>query len=261
MDLDFFIPEGVPDLPEVDPTEIDLVAGEGHLLDQWWQDQQVDGLCAPTSAAIVTSAITGELHPKDEVAAVAERLGLIERMADGTYSGMDAHGIERLLEYYNVDADVERGSMDELRHLLGSGSQAIVAVDSDEIWYGPDDGDPNDRFADHALVVAGIDEARGTVILADPGDPVGGRGHEMTIAEFQNAWADSGYEMVVAEPCDPAPAAQPEPAAATRQAHRGESGGGPAPVLQVASAVIVPLVVGAGVIKKIVLKRKRGGAR
>ncbi len=68
MGRDFLLDiAGGADVPEVDRTGLDCVAGDGHALDPWWQDREVDGLCAPTSAAIAHSYITGELVDKDAV--------------------------------------------------------------------------------------------------------------------------------------------------------------------------------------------------
>jgi hypothetical protein len=261
------------ELPGIDVEGIDWIAGDGHLLDPSWQDQEADGLCAPTSAAIVLSYLTGEFHDKDAVASTAMQLGLLTAEGDGTFSGMTCMEIEKLLDHYQLDADVANGSMDQLRQLLNSGAQAIVAVDSDEVWYaGSDDADPADRGSDHALVVAGIDEARGTIVLADPGNPDGGKGYEMSIADFENAWADSHYEMVVAQTSQPfpAPVAEPSPdpagdwtpaptkqQAAPHQAAGTPRSGGLVGIASMAGMVIVPLLVAGRHIRRIRLAKRR----
>ena len=74
----------------------------------------------------------------------------------------------------------------------------MLAVDSGEIWYGED---VEDDAADHAVVVTGVDEERGVVIVSDPGDPEG-NAKEYPIEQFEDAWADSGYAAAV---CDVSP--------------------------------------------------------
>jgi hypothetical protein len=71
-------------------------------------------------------------------------------------------------------------------------------VDAEKIW-----GTGNDRGqADHVVVVAGVDETRGMVILSDPGNPKGNM-EEVPISQFDAAWRTSGDEMLVANAPDP----------------------------------------------------------
>ncbi len=84
----------------------------------------------------------------------------------------------------------------------------IVGVDSSEIW---NPGfDPNDALsdymgvpgegADHAVRVVGIDHSDPSnpmVVLSDSGTP-DGQGSMIPLAEFEDAWADSGQFMVTA---------------------------------------------------------------
>ena len=49
--------------------------------------------------------------------------------------------------------------------------------------------------SDHALVVTQVDFNAGTVTLADPGSP-DGNGLTVSIEQFEDAWADSNFEMV-----------------------------------------------------------------
>jgi hypothetical protein len=269
-DLLDFGETGEPDLPELDVSEVDFVDGEGHLLDPFWQDQEADGLCAPTSAAIVMSFISGQFHDKDEIAEKAIELGLLEPLPDGSFSGMTLYDLEHLMEYYNVDGDVQHGTFEQLQRALDQGSQVIVAADSDEVWFAGvnDDGSPTDRMADHALVVAGIDESRGVVILSDPGNPDVGQGYEMTLADFRNAWADSGNEMLVTEPDrDGVPPTQPPSGPSQPQQHpaatgSGEHGGdGLAAIAGTAAALIVPLTIAGRMIRRVRLKRSRSGGK
>jgi hypothetical protein len=71
-------------------------------------------------------------------------------------------------------------------------------VDSSEIWYGEDASEG----PDHALVVTDIDREAGIAILSDPGQPEGD-GFTVPLDEFEDAWADGGNSMIVAD--EPAP--------------------------------------------------------
>jgi hypothetical protein len=73
-------------------------------------------------------------------------------------------------------------------------------VDSGEIWQ-PGGESVEDDTPDHVLVVAGIDDERGVVILSDPGVPNGSQ-LEVPIEQFEQAWADSGHQMLVADEPD-----------------------------------------------------------
>ena len=265
MDIDDLIAGGSESfdypLPELDPDAIDWVTGDGHLLDQWWQDQEVDGLCAPTSAAIVMSCLTGRVYDKDHVAQVAMNMGLLTQETDGTFSGMTALETERLIDAYGLDADVEQGSIAELRERLSAVPPipVIVAVDSDEIWYRTaDDLTVDDAGADHALVVAGIDERRGTVILADPGNPSAGRGYEVALAEFENAWADSDNQMIVTRKPSVAPTPLPDlTPPRERTPAPAPPVGGDGPSVTAVAAVIIPLVIAASALRRVKLGRPR----
>jgi hypothetical protein len=220
-------------LPEIEGTSIDWVSGAGHSMDPFWQAQEVDGWCAPTSAAIAIGALLGDPLDKDGVVQTAISLGLLEQNPDGTFSGMTCQDLEQLIDHYGLDADMANGSMSGLRDLLNGGSQIIVSVDADEVWYQQsDDLAVDDAGADHALVVAGIDDSRGMVILADPGDADRGRGYEIPIAMFEDAWADSDHEMVVAQnPSQPTPMVDPAaPASPISPAGLEPGGEAPAPV-------------------------------
>ncbi|MGO4205013.1 hypothetical protein AB4Z09_25405 [Rhodococcus sp. TAF43] len=91
--------------------------------------------------------------------------------------------------------------MDDLAAKLADGYGVIAMVDSGELWT-PAEEIVEDNKPDHVLVVAGIDTDRGVMILSDPGNP-DGTGLEVPIAQFEDAWADSGNTMLVADDTDP----------------------------------------------------------
>jgi hypothetical protein len=175
----------------------------GSVESVFWQDQEVNGLCAPTSAAMVISEFAGRFVAKDDVAGVAAQHGLLTHGPDG-WNGMTAAETEQLLELYGIPCHVERGNLDTLSAYLDANRSVILAVDSGEIW-GLERGDPDGAAADHALLVTAIDDARGVAVLNDPGDPHGAA-REVPLAVLQDAWADSGNLMVVTDAV-PAPGA------------------------------------------------------
>jgi hypothetical protein len=87
---------------------------------------------------------------------------------------------------------------------LQHNDRVIVGLNANEIWHPCRDsatGEPVELpLAGHAVWVTGIDqELDGSikVILCDSGTP-DGRAEAVDVADFLNAWADYGNEMVVA---------------------------------------------------------------
>jgi hypothetical protein len=173
-----------------------------------WFYQLVDGYCGPASAAQVIAQYTGVvIDDPQELVDRALELGL---MQDGDPArGMTLPNLEILLEDQGVPCTVQDSSIDDLKTKLDDGYGVIAMVDSGEIWH-PDREAREDDTADHFLIVAGIDEARGVVILSDPGAPNGNQ-LEVPIDQFEDAWADSGHRILVADTPDPDLADHPDP--------------------------------------------------
>ncbi|MGB7235830.1 MAG: C39 family peptidase [Rhodococcus sp. (in: high G+C Gram-positive bacteria)] len=170
---------------------------------QWtidWFYQQVDGYCGPSVVGQLVAEYTGaNITDPQHLVDRAVELGLIS--AEDPAAGMTLPDIERLLEDQGVPATISSGSLDDLRARLGDGHAVIAMVDSGEIWQPSREG-VEDNTPDHVLVVAGIDDDRGVVILSDPGVPNGSQ-LEVPIEQFEQAWADSGNQMLVADHPDP----------------------------------------------------------
>ncbi|MFC4605827.1 C39 family peptidase [Rhodococcus kronopolitis] len=162
-----------------------------------WFFQQFDGYCGPSVVAQVVAQYTGAtVTDPQQLVDRAVELGLM----DDPSEGMTLTAVEALLEDQGVPCTRTDGSLDDLRDRLDAGYGVIAMVDSGEIWTPEEEtGDADD--ADHVLVVAGIDDARGVVILSDPGVPYGNQ-LEVPIARFEDAWADSGHQMLVTEAPD-----------------------------------------------------------
>ncbi|NKV32945.1 hypothetical protein GS921_24975 [Rhodococcus hoagii] len=165
-----------------------------------WFFQEVDGYCGPSSAAQVVSEYTGlDISNPQQLVDRALELGLF--VGGDPTNGMTITSLEVLLEDQGVPCHVESSSMDDLAAKLDDGYGVIAMVDSGELWT-PADEVVEDDTADHVLVVAGIDTDRGVVTLSDPGNP-DGNGLKVSIAQFEDAWADSGNTMLVADDTDP----------------------------------------------------------
>ncbi|MGK2879523.1 MAG: C39 family peptidase [Mycobacterium sp.] len=165
------------------------VYGESEA--QYWQYQEVNGLCGPTSAAIILSEQLGAEVPFTDVAQTAVDLGIIAEYDNGEFSGTFAHGMVDVFAEYGVEATVEYGDLPTLEGFLEEGRDVMVAVDAFEIWGGDDSVTSN-----HYLVVTEIDEQNGIVTLNDPGTP-DGAAMEVPLETFVDAWADGSNEMIV----------------------------------------------------------------
>ena len=88
--------------------------------------------------------------------------------------------------------------MDDLRTRLDAGDEIIIGLDSDDLYGQGDAPFADDMVAGHAVVITGIDDEAGVVYINDPGFP-DGAGVAISIEAFEDAWADSGSTMIVAE--------------------------------------------------------------
>ncbi|GAB1692144.1 hypothetical protein [Krasilnikovia sp. M28-CT-15] len=206
-------PNDDPDLPDgPEPDEPVLPVGgwvtDGQLVGdptgdaEHWFEQSTNGFCVPASIAQIVSEYTG-VHHADESAFVARAnaLGLFTTGPDGSPS-MGVAGAQELLEDAGVPAGIEVGvGVETLAEYLAEGRRVMLAVDSDEIWYGREDA----NAADHAVVLTGIDTARGVAVLSDPGTPDGNM-EEVPLSVLADAWADSGNTALV---CDYPPGEVP----------------------------------------------------
>ncbi|MGW4482105.1 C39 family peptidase, partial [Rhodococcus triatomae] len=191
----------------VDLSAVELADGNGDgvsgnpaawVLD--WFYQQQDGYCGPSAVAQIVAQYTGTtIAGPDQMMDRALELGLV---ADGDpNAGMTLANIETLLEDQGVPGSIVDSSLTDLAVKLDEGYGVIAMVDSGEIW-GTETG-PEDNAPDHVLVVAGIDQDRGVVILSDPGVSHGNQ-LEVPIEQFVDAWQDSDCALLVADEPDDA---------------------------------------------------------
>ena len=128
----------------------------------------------------------------------AYEMGLTDNISQGMYMA----DVQKLLAANGVPCENVTSSMDDLANRLESGYGIIAFVDAGEVWGTDNDTASGDSNPDHFLVVTEIDTNTGTVTLADPGDP-NGNSREIPINEFEEAWADSNYEMISTTTADP----------------------------------------------------------
>ena len=192
-DVDMFNPDATQVLLDQDFFAYDGVAGNQFAWHNDWFYQEVDGYCGPSSVAIILNEFAGEgiTNPEYMVAQALE-LGLM----DDPNQGMYTRDIAELLSANGIGAEVQYSSIDDLATKLEMGYGVIACVDGGEVWLDNDtDIYSEDNLSDHALVVTQVDFNAGTVTLADPGSP-DGNGLTVSIEQFEDAWADSNFEMV-----------------------------------------------------------------
>ena len=181
--------------------------GDPEQASSYWYAQSVNGYCVPAAVAQVVGEWQGTNVGEGEVVARAVGHGwLTTTDTDGDGAPDDASGMtssqgEALLESYGIPATTTHGSLKDLELLLDRDRDIIAYVDSDEVWYGAED-DTTDGGSDanHAVVVTGIDDEN--VYLADPGDPSGAIS-VVPRETFEDAWSDSGHEMLVTDTAPP----------------------------------------------------------
>ncbi|MDO8362717.1 MAG: C39 family peptidase [Actinomycetota bacterium] len=189
------------DDPSLDPTSEegteegseadDSVHGEPMAEIPYHQAQVGPNDCLPTSVAMVLTEITGTEVPQGDVVDLANELGLLGE------NGMTLEGGLALFEHYGVEAEVQTGSVDDLRTMLDSGTEVVIGLDSDDLYGTGDEPFADDLVAGHAVVITGIDDEAGLVYINDPGFP-DGAGVAIPIEQFEDAWADAGNGMIVA---------------------------------------------------------------
>ncbi len=148
--------------------------------------------CLPTSVAMVLSEATGTTIPQADLVDLAEGLGVLGP------DGMSLEGGVQLLDHYGVDAEVQTGSLDDLRTLLDQGTPVIIGLDADDLYGMGDQPFSDDIVSGHAVVITGIDDEAGLVYLNDPGFP-DGAGVAVPLDDFEDAWVDGGNSMIVAD--------------------------------------------------------------
>lgn len=205
----------------------DQTIGDPFEKADFWFQQAVSGWCGPASVAQIIAEYSGAVDLQaleGQVAQAAIDNGWLSYSEGGKFdgwSGMTTPDLNTLLNELGVPADVEHGDMTQLAQYLAEGREIIVAVDADETWarvsaedsavdldpdaasvFHDDDGVDAGIAPDHFVTVVGIDLDRGVVLLNDPGHPDGELA-VIPIEQFDDAWRDSGHEMIVTRSAGP----------------------------------------------------------
>lgn len=192
---------------EASAARDDGMHGDPEQASSYWYPQSVNGYCVPAAVAQIVGEWQGSNVGEREVVGRAVAHGWLtttDSDGDGTVddaSGMTSTEAEALLESYGIPATTTHGDLEGLESLLDQDRDIIAYVDSDEVWYdAEDDAGDGGSDANHAVVVTGIDDEN--VYLADPGDPSGAIS-VVPRETFEDAWSDSGHEMLVTDTAPP----------------------------------------------------------
>lgn len=185
------------ELENFDPANADpdAVSGDPGRSMQEWEFQGETGRCALYSQKFVIEELTNQEIDIEELADLAEKNGWFSED-----SGTPLLNMDKVLEYYGVHSDMSfHNDFSDLQRDLEAGKKVIVAIDSDEIWYGENDDlfTPGDG-PNHAVEVIGVDHSdpdNPMVILNDSGNP-NGCGEMVPLDTFLDAWEDGNCQMI-----------------------------------------------------------------
>lgn len=189
-------------LAQFDPSNNDDVGviGDPASAMEYWEPQGDTNRCALYSQKFIIEEFTGQKVDIDEFAREAEANGWFSEKQGTAFLNMD-----KMLDHYNIPHEVQfNRTIDDLEACFNKGGRAIVAIDSNELWYGENHNIfVPDRGANHAVEVIGIDRSDPTnpmVILNDSGNPDGGCGEMVPLEMFNNAWEDGDCQMIACYP-------------------------------------------------------------
>jgi hypothetical protein len=187
--------------------------GDPDTAARYWQPQHYDN-CSLMAVADVVGQLSGEPVSERQIINVAENTpsqahpgSIYIKPSDvndpNSGQGTDSRDVVVLLDQFGIPAvitDEELADqpggiptgMDALAGYLDDGHKVIVGVNAETIW-----GVDGDRtYADHAVVVTGIDTTEHVVHLNDSGI-ADGSDEQVPIETFAAAWATSNNAMVV----------------------------------------------------------------
>lgn len=187
--------------------------GDPETAAEYWQPQNYDN-CALMAVANVVGQLTGEMVSEQEIIDLAEDTpsqahpgSIYIEPADTTDAntgmGTDPLDIVVLLDQFGVDAVITNEQLEDqaggtptgmeaLADYLDDGHKVIVGVNAETIW----DVAGDRTYANHAVVVTGIDTTERVVHLNDSGIE-NGRDEQVSIETFVAAWATSDNTMIV----------------------------------------------------------------
>jgi hypothetical protein len=198
------------------PNSWGTLYGDPEAAAAFWRYQQYDDDCVPMAIADVVGQLTGNQPSEEAIIELAHSTRSITHSgpiytipekrshADGTSFNDEPV----LLAHYGIQAvstsktgaqktGVPTG-MESLQQALAKGRKVIAGVNAEVIWGETvkdknKDGDPE---ANHAVVVTGVDTARGLVHLNDSGSRKG-EDEKVPIEIFVRSWDSSGQQMTI----------------------------------------------------------------
>ena len=172
-----------------------VVHGDPSVISDEWFLQSSSGYCVPASLTEVLSQVTGHRFADESV--VVERFAELGKPVTG--QGETLADAETVLDSFGVESHVESdATLSDLEQYLDDGRAIVVGVNADEIWHGHDTAANPTGRANHALLITGIDEARGLVTLSDPGNP-DGNNEVVPLDVFKEAWAAGENHLLVTD--------------------------------------------------------------
>jgi hypothetical protein len=112
------------------------------------------------------------------------------------FDGTSLDDLVVLLQKYGIQSDLMDGNtLEMLESDLATRHKVIAALNAETIW-NYRQGQGQRTQADHAVVVTGVDAARGIVHLNDSGTP-NGRDEQIPMATFTQAWGTGNDALIV----------------------------------------------------------------
>lgn len=198
------------------PNSWGTLYGDPEAAALFWHYQEYDDDCVPMSVADVVGELTSNQPSEHAIVELAHSTPSVthsgpvytipEKQKRGDGTSFNDEPV--LLAHYGIHAvstsktGAEKSGlptgMESLQQVLAKGRKVIAGVNAEVIWREPvkdknKDGDPE---ANHAVVVTGVDTARGLMHLNDSGSRKG-RDEIVPIDIFVRSWDSSGQQMTV----------------------------------------------------------------
>ncbi len=179
---------------------------------QFWFRQNSTFTCGPASATQIISDFTGQISVNENDLAnyVTEKQWWVDENLDGTIDGMGIDHLAQLMTDKGVPSAVTTGTLDNVSGYLAEGRAVVLFLDNENLPGQAEqdglEGGPQDD-ANHFVRITGIDTARGIAYLSDPGR-ADGQNLQVPLTMLEEAWNDSGHQMVVTTGVDPTPDGQ-----------------------------------------------------
>lgn len=202
--------------PPHPPNATGTLYGDPAAAAPFWRYQAYDDDCVPMAVADVVGELTGEQPSEQDIIAMAQSTrSVVHSGPIYTKPAKREHGDGTsffdepvLLAQYGINAvstnkdkagktGVPAG-MEALEQALAKGRKVIAGVNAELIWGEPvKDKTKDDKpESNHAVVVTGVDTARGLVHLNDSGSKMG-HDEKVPMDIFVSSWDSSGDQMTV----------------------------------------------------------------